>query len=857
MSVCEISKQEFYFMKQDPLFPFLLYLFLLSGLPLITCGQTSDKAQLQQFENAITKGEEYLAAKDYAKAKVEYQKALSINPDAKYPKDKLAQIRKVYIDPADEAKFKQAFEKGDRFLAENNYLSAKEQYGIALQIKPEDRIAREKMLQVEKLAEEKNVKDKEYQSQVEIADNLFLAKDYTAARKQYELVEKLNPDQKYPKTRISEIDALLASQKSVNDSYDKAITDADEAYMSKDFSLAQIKYEQASRIKPDENYPKSMLERVKESMGTQLKNKATYNDVINQADGLFNKKDYQAALISYQNALLLMSDEKYPTEQINKINKMLQSAQELEDNYNKAISLGDQLYNEGKLSEAITAYRQAKNLKPDESYPEAKINDISNQILTEQSKADAAYDEAVKSADFFIKADEFDKAIEQYNVALTIKSNEEYPKEGIRKANELKNAKAKTENDFESLLSDADKYYKAESFDDALTDYIKAGNLKPDNQYIKDQISAINKIQELNKDKADQYARLVKEADELYARQELSNALNVYQLAEKQKPNDEYITSQINKINEQLMVLGNLESAYEGYIKNADQYFENNNLDLSGTEYQKALGLKPDEAYPKQRLAEIASKIESSKALEEENTRLISEADKSYQDAIEKANQFYTEQDYPSAIVWYEKASEIKPQESSPKDRLIQINNLLLERMKNNLESYNKFIQAGDLAFQSQVFDQALEEFNKAATARPDEAYPPLMISKINKLMEDNAIIDLISTPIVLLDTTEQKYNFKAIDMRLRKNNYILIKAKKTSEKAPKVFINYGKDGLKSGGLVLKGMESDEVVDYLLRISIQDMWYRNDNNWISLYSEGGDLEITLMQISQGDIQPAR
>jgi hypothetical protein len=68
------------------------------------------------------------------------------------------------------------------------------------------------------------------------------------------------------------------------------------------------------------------------------------------------------------------------------------------------------------------------------------------------------------------------------------------------------------------------------------------------------------------------------------------------------------------------------------------------------------------------------------------------------------------------------------------------------------------------------------------------------------------------------------------------------------------VFINYGKDDAKSGGFVLKGIESDESSDYLLRISIQDKWYRVDNNWISLYPEGGDIEITSIQISQGDIQ---
>jgi hypothetical protein len=93
--------------------------------------------------------------------------------------------------------------------------------------------------------------------------------------------------------------------------------------------------------------------------------------------------------------------------------------------------------------------------------------------------------------------------------------------------------------------------------------------------------------------------------------------------------------------------------------------------------------------------------------------------------------------------------------------------------------------------------------------------------------------------------------------MRLRKKNYLLIKAKKKSEKAPKIFINYGKDDTKSGGFVLRGIENEETTDYLLRISTQDKWYRLENNWISLYPEGGDVEISSIKISQGDIQPLK
>jgi hypothetical protein len=88
--------------------------------------------------------------------------------------------------------------------------------------------------------------------------------------------------------------------------------------------------------------------------------------------------------------------------------------------------------------------------------------------------------------------------------------------------------------------------------------------------------------------------------------------------------------------------------------------------------------------------------------------------------------------------------------------------------------------------------------------------------------------------------------------MRLRKNNYIILKARKTGETEPKVYVNYGIDGQKSGGIVLRSIKSQETSDYMVRVSIQDRWYRLDNNWISIYAEGAAVEISRMQISQGD-----
>jgi len=783
----------------------LFFLIILFALSEHSIGQTTDKAKLLQFEEAITRGEEFLQAKDYAKAKAEYQKALSIDPQAKYPKDKLAQIRKFYIDPKDETDFNAAIALGDQLFAAGNYTAAKEKYSAALTIKPEDRITREKVTNTTKLANEKIVLSQEYASLIQSADKLLLNKEYNAAIEKYLLANQLNTGETYPTVKIKEIENILARQKELDESYNLILTEADEAYMNRNFPLAKAKYEQASKLKPTEGYPKNMLERVNESSETQALNAAQQEKLLNE-------------------------------------------------NYNSAIASGDQLIKENRLNESLQSFELASSLKPNEVYPKQKIDQI-KKLLAEQEEALKA---EIAAKELVEKQKEDARLAEIAAAELAEKQKEEARLSALalqEKAEQNRQDSIKAAQDALALSAQqAEEARLAKIAADELAEKQKEearlaalALQEKAEQNRQDSIKAAQDALALSAQQAEE-ARLAKiAADELAEKQMEEARLSALALQEKAEQNRQDSI----KAAQDALVLSAQQAEEARLAKIAadelaeKQMEEARMAEIAATELAEK---QKEEA----RLAEIAR-------LEEEKAKLLeleqrSQIDLEYFDAIDRGNQLYTQQDFTSAQKFYEKAAELKPMEDLPKDRLILINNILIERLKNNLEVYNKFITAGDLAYQSNIFDKAIEEFEKANATRPEETYPTLMIGKIRKLMEDNAITDLITDLVVLPDTTEQKYRFNTIEMRLRKNNYIVIKARKTSEKPPKVFINFGKDSQKSGGIVLKTIESDEPVDYLLRISAQDMWYRKDNNWITLYSEGGNLEISSMQISQGDIQ---
>lgn len=719
---------------------FVILLLLLSHYESIS--QVTDKVKLLQFEEAITRGEEFLQLKDYAKAKAEYQKALAIDPSAKYPKDKLAQIRKVYIDPKDESDFQSAVQKGDRLMAEGSFSEAKDQYSIALLIKPDDRIVREKSVTADKKANEKTVMLKEFEVLVSDADKLFESKEYLLAIEKYRQAQALNPADIYTGACINDAEKILDKEKALDDNYNSTITEADDAYMNRDFALAATKYAQASKLKPAENYPKSMLERVEESIKNKSFNDAEQEKILAEK----HKQDSIDAAISAKKEAERLAEEARLKAASDAEEARILAAKKAED---------DRLAEERLLEE--------KRLAEEKAAEDKKLAALETEKRRLDSIADA------KTA-----LELSQKQLEEARIAEEYRLAEEARNLADKKAEEDRIAQ-------EKLIEDARLASEREA------EEMRLANIRIEQQK-QDSINSAKTALELEQKQAAE-ARLAEEN----------------RLAEEEK-----------------------------FL--ADKKAEEDRLAKE----------KQDEE------ARIAAEKEAEqKRLDYE---LASQIDKEYFDAIETANQLFKEEDFTSAIVMFEKASALKPLEELPKDRLLLIHNIQLERLKNNLEVYNKNIAAGDLAYQSNIFDKAIEEYEKATIARPEETYPGLMIGKIRKLMEENAMVNLVTNSVTLTDASEEKFKFTPVEMKLRKNNYILIKAKKTSEKAPKIFINYGKDDLKSGGIVVKSIESEETVDYLVRISSQDKWYRIDNNWISLYPEGGSIEITSMQLSQGDIQ---
>ena len=177
---------------------------------------------------------------------------------------------------------------------------------------------------------------------------------------------------------------------------------------------------------------------------------------------------------------------------------------------------------------------------------------------------------------------------------------------------------------------------------------------------------------------------------------------------------------------------------------------------------------------------------------------------------------------------------------------------MILMRRQLLQDEYDKAIADADKFYASKIYDNAIESYRQAAMIMADEAYPVEMIRKILKLISERAIVDVNREPVLIKNNTTEKFVFTPVPVQNRKANYIFFKATNKTENEYKVILSFGEAGAKNGGIVVRIPPGSEENEFIVRISAQYKWFSEDNDWITMYPEGGDLELGLMQISSSD-----
>jgi len=156
---------------------------------------------------------------------------------------------------------------------------------------------------------------------------------------------------------------------------------------------------------------------------------------------------------------------------------------------------------------------------------------------------------------------------------------------------------------------------------------------KPGDSYALGKVADIGKIQgeikqleEKTKAELTAYNDAIKNADLLFTAQNYTESLNKYKEAVGIKDSETYPRKRIKEIEN---IQDGLEKEkvkkekdYQAIIAQADKLLDKKDYPNAQTEYQKALGIKPEDAYPKAQIQKINDTLAANRKLEEDNQRL-------------------------------------------------------------------------------------------------------------------------------------------------------------------------------------------------------------------------------------------
>ena len=258
-----------------------------------------------QYDALIADADKKFDGKDWQNAINKYKDASAVLPSVAYPKEQIAKAQAA-MDAAlaaakeeavKEERYNELIRLGEKNMTDKKYDGALLNYRDAAKLKPDEKLPPQKIAEIEALLAdlERQRKEKEeldrknnelaelerrYNVAIQKADGLFTSDDLENAVLAYQEASQIKPAEKYPSTRIAEIEKLIADREKqkvideqnaavakknaeIDAEYQRRIQTADGLFREDKWEEAIPAYELALEVKPTEKYPSSKIQEIR------------------------------------------------------------------------------------------------------------------------------------------------------------------------------------------------------------------------------------------------------------------------------------------------------------------------------------------------------------------------------------------------------------------------------------------------------------------------------------------------------------------------------------------------------------------------------------------------------------------
>ncbi|MGD1846794.1 MAG: hypothetical protein ACFB10_15505, partial [Salibacteraceae bacterium] len=703
------------------------------------------------YQAIIDKADKAFKAQEWEAAKGEYNNALSKRPGESYPTAQLAAIDEAIANAekaAADADYQAIIDKADKAFKAQEWEAAKSEYNNALAKRPGESYPTAQLAAIDEAIANaaKEKADEFYNNLIADADKAFKERDWETARNGYRDALAMRSNAEHPTLQLKEIDRIIASDALAEKDaqYQKFIDDGDKAFKDESFDAAKAAYREALGVKPDETYPNEQIAAIdkiivdrKSAEAAAEAEERQYQDLITTADAAFDSQDYETAQDGYRKALGVREEEKYPQKRLDEIEGLLAEmaadkaakaeaeaeAKRIQEQYDAQIAKADGEFDKDQLQVARASYQEALKMKENAGYPLERIRKIDEMIAEKASAEEAAklaaekeakYQKFIQLADAAFDNEDWKEARKQYTAARDAKPDEDYPQERITAIANLLDEQekaaaeaaelAKKQEQYQSLIADADKAFEKKEYAQSKGLYQQAQGVMSEEPYPGTRIAEIDGLlaemadkeaaAKAAKEKEQEYQRLIAQADKDFGAKEYVQAKSGYEAALKVKTDAPYPPRKIKEIEGILADIAAKEKAnqaakdaelqkeqeYKDLISKADGLLASNEFEQAKASYQMAIDIKPKEAYPREKISEIA-KRKAAMAREAEEKRIAAEREKARQEKYDRliaaADGSFDNKQYGAAKRDYLEAKKVKPEEDYPQKRLDEIGELI------------------------------------------------------------------------------------------------------------------------------------------------------------------------------------
>ena len=365
----------------------------------------------------------------------------------------------------------------------------------------------------------------------------------------------------------------------------------------------------------------------------------------------------------------------------------------------------------------------------------------------------------------------------------------------------IQSDKAKLDNDFANFMGKAENAEGLKNYELALSYYVKALELKPNNAE---------------------------------ASSKKKNAEDMIMYLEQQKKEQERLAA-VEAEKQRKAQIQNL-------INNGNQQLTDKKYAEAEQTFNQILTLDPSNAVATEKITVIAGFYEEIQRQKQEN----------YNRAMSEGQYAMDSRNFAEAIRQYNIALTNKPGDDIATQQLTlaqQNENMRVAGLQNE---YNSFVTKGDAQFQTKNYDKAIEFYTKAINVGTNNPYPGNKIREIGEILAANKLVELVNETITVNASDTKRFEFEPVDVTTRRGNYIILKAKNLGDRPFIMYISYGSKNGRNGGFTVNVPKNQEVNDFIVRIGSQYKWFSEDNTWIEILPENGNIEITSMEITKGN-----